>query len=105
MGLPFVALSTSSTIMYKNMGISDSQIAFWTSIIMLPWSIKPLWGPFLEMYKTRTFFVYTTQIFTGCLFGLVALTLKADHFFSLSIAVLSIIAFSGSTHDTAADGV
>jgi PAT family beta-lactamase induction signal transducer AmpG len=91
--------------MYKNMGISDSQIAFWTSIIMLPWSIKPLWGPFLEMYKTRTFFVYTTQIFTGCLFGLVALTLKADHFFSLSIAVLSIIAFSGSTHDTAADGV
>jgi PAT family beta-lactamase induction signal transducer AmpG len=72
---------------------------------MLPWSIKPLWGPFLEMYKTRTFFVYTTQIFTGCLFGLVALTLKADHFFSLSIAVLSIIAFSGSTHDTAADGV
>jgi len=105
MGLPFVALSTSSSIMYKNMGISDSQIAFWTSIIMLPWSIKPLWGPFLEMYKTRTFFVYTTQIFTGCLFGLVALTLKADHFFSLSIAVLSIIAFSGSTHDTAADGV
>ena len=87
------------------MGISDSQIAFWTSIIMLPWSIKPLWGPFLEMYKTRTFFVYTTQIFTGCLFGLVALTLKVDHFFSLSIAVLSIIAFSGSTHDTAADGV
>ena len=105
MGLPFVALSTSSSIMYKNMGISDSQIAFWTSIIMLPWSIKPLWGPFLEMYKTRTFFVYTTQIFTGCLFGLVALTLKADHYFSLSIAVLSIIAFSGSTHDTAADGV
>ena len=105
MGLPFVALSTSSSIMYKNMGISDSQIAFWTSIIMLPWSIKQLWGPFLEMYKTRTFFVYTTQIFTGCLFGLVALTLKADHFFSLSIAVLSIIAFSGSTHDTAADGV
>ena len=105
MGLPFVALSTSSSIMYKNMGISDSQIAFWTSIIMLPWSIKPLWGPFLEMYKTRSFFVYTTQIFTGCLFGLVALTLKADHFFSLSIAVLSIIAFSGSTHDTAADGV
>jgi len=105
MGLPFVALSTSSSIMYKNMGISDSQIAFWTSIIMLPWSIKPLWGPFLEMYKTRTFFVYTTQIFTGCLFGLVALTLKVDHFFSLSIAVLSIIAFSGSTHDTAADGV
>ena len=87
------------------MGISDSQIAFWTSLIMLPWTIKPLWGPFLEMFKTKKFFVYTTEIFTGCLFGLVALTLHADHFFSLSIAVLAIIAFSGATHDTAADGV
>ena len=70
MGLPFVALSGASSIMYKNMGISDTQIAFWTSLIMFPWTIKPLWGPFLEMYKTKKFFVYTTQIFTGLLFGL-----------------------------------
>ncbi len=105
MGLPFVALAAASSIMYKNMGISDSQIAFWTSLIMLPWTIKPLWGPFLEMFKTKKFFVYTTQMFTGCLFGLVALTLQTDHFFSLSIAVFAIIAFSGATHDTAADGV
>ena len=105
MGLPFVALATASAIMYKNMGISDSQIAFWTSLIMLPWTIKPLWGPFLEMFKTKKFFVYTTQIFTGCLFGLVALTLHSDHFFSLSIGVFAIIAFGGATHDTAADGV
>lgn len=105
MGLPFVALSGASSIMYKNMGISDTKIAFWTSLIMLPWTIKPLWGPFLEMYKTKKFFVYTTQIFTGLLFGLLALTLQMDHFFSLSIGVLAIIAISGSTHDTAADGV
>ena len=105
MGLPFVALSGASSIMYKNMGISDTQIAFWTSLIMFPWTIKPLWGPFLEMYKTKKFFVYTTQIFTGLLFGLLALTLQMDHFFSFSIAILTIIALSGSTHDTAADGV
>ncbi|WEK18058.1 MAG: MFS transporter [Candidatus Pedobacter colombiensis] len=105
MGLPFVALSGASSIMYKNMGISDTQIAFWTSLIMFPWTIKPLWGPFLEMYKTKKFFVYTTQIFTGLLFGLLALTLQMDHFFSFSIAILTIIAISGSTHDTAADGV
>lgn len=105
MGLPFVALAAASSLMYKNMGIPDAQIAFWTSLIMLPWTLKPLWGPFLEMYKTRKFFVYATQIFTGLLFGLVALTLHLDHFFSFSIAVLSIIAFSGATHDTAADGV
>lgn len=105
MGLPFVALSGASSIMYKNMGVSDSQIAFWTSLIMLPWTLKPLWGPFLEMYKTRKFFVYTTQIFTGLLFGLVGLTLQLDYFFSISIAVLTIIALSGATHDIAADGV
>ncbi len=105
MGLPFVALSGASSIMYKNLGVSDTQIAFWTSLIMLPWTIKPLWGPFLEMYKTKKFFVYTTQIFTGLLFGLLALTLQLDHFFSFSIAVLTIIAFSGATHDIAADGV
>lgn len=105
MGLPFVALATASAIMYKNMGISDTQIAFWTSLIMLPWTLKPLWGPFLEMFKTKKFFVYTTQIFTGVLFGLTALTLHSNQFFALSIAMLAIIAFSGATHDTAADGV
>lgn len=105
MGLPFVALSGASAIMYKNMGISDTRIAFWTSLIMLPWTLKPLWGPFLEMYKTKKFFVYTTQIFTGILFGLLALTLQLDQFFSFSIAIMSIIAISGATHDTAADGV
>ena len=105
MGLPFVALAAACSIMYKNMGISDSSIAFWTSLIMLPWTLKPLWGPFLEMYKTKKFFVYTTQIFTGVLFGLVALSLHANAFFSISIAILAIIAFSGATHDIAADGV
>ena len=105
MGLPFVALAATSAIMYKNLGVSDSKIAFWTSLIMLPWTLKPLWGPFLEMYKTRKFFVYTTQILTGLLFGLVGLSLQLDQFFSISIAVMAIIALSASTHDIAADGV
>ena len=105
MGLPFVALAAASSIMYKDLGIGDASIAFWTSLIMLPWTLKPLWVPFLEMYKTRKFFVYTTQLLTGVLFGLVALSLQANSFFSISIAILAIIAFSGATHDTAADGV
>lgn len=105
MGLPFVALAAASSLMYKNMGISDTQIAFWTSLIMLPWTLKPLWGPFLEMYKTKKFFVYITQIITGVLFTLVGLSLQLNHFFSISIGILSLIAFSGATHDTAADGV
>ena len=105
MGLPFVALAAASAIMYKNMGITNTQIAFWTSLIMLPWTLKPLWGPFLEMFKTKKFFVYTSQIFTGCMFGLVALSLHAEYFFAFSICILAIIAFSGATHDMAADGV
>ena len=105
MGLPFVALSTTISIMYKNMGLSDGTIAFWTSLIMLPWTIKPFWGPFLEMFKTKKYFVYTTQIFTGILFALAAISLQTNYYFWLSIAVFFVIALSASTHDTAADGV
>jgi PAT family beta-lactamase induction signal transducer AmpG len=105
MGLPFVVLAAAGSIMYKNMGVSDTQIALWTSLIMLPWTLKPLWAPFVEMFKTKKFFVYTTQIFTGVLFGLVGLALNADHFFAITISIFAIIAFSASTHDIAADGV
>ncbi len=105
MGLPFVALSSASAIMYKNFGISDTSIAFWTSLIMLPWTLKPLWGPFLEMFKTKKYFVYITQIITGSIFGLISISLHLDHFFSISITLMAIIAISASTHDTAADGI
>lgn len=105
MGLPFVALSVASALMYKNLGFSDTAIAFWTSMIMWPWTLKFFWGPFLEMYKTKKFFVCATQILTGVLFGLVALSLNLPQPFSISIAVMAVIAFSGATHDMAADGI
>ncbi len=105
MGLPFVVLNMVSVLMFKGMGISDAQIAFWTSLIMLPWTLKPLWSPFLGMFKTKKFFVVLTQIVTGICFGLVALALQMPHFFAITIAILFIIAFSGATHDIATDGV
>lgn len=105
MGLPFVAIAQASALMYKNMGISDTQIALWTSLIMLPWTLKPLWSPVLEMFKTKKHFVVATQIATGMLFALVALTLPLDGFFRYSIALLAIVALSGATHDIAADGL
>ena len=76
MGMPFVVLNMVCTLMFKGLDISDAQIAFWTSIIMFPWTLKPLWSPLLEIYKTKKFFVIVTQIATGCIFGLVALALK-----------------------------
>ena len=104
MGMPFVVLNMVSSLMYKGMGVSDKQIAFWTSLIMLPWTLKPLWSPFLEIYKTKKFFVVLTQLLTGILFALVAFALHLPSFFAITIAIFAVIALSGATHDIAADG-
>lgn len=104
MGMPFVVLNMVCTLMYKGMGVSDAQIAFWTSLIMLPWTLKPLWSPFLEIYKTKKFFVVLTQTLTGVMFALVAFALNLPNFFAITIAMLAVIALSGATHDIAADG-
>ncbi len=105
MGLPFVAISVASVLMFTNMGISDSKIAFWTSLVMIPWTLKPLWSGFLEMFKTKKFFVVFTEILSGVLFGLIALSLPLPSFFTYSIALMGILAFSGASHDIAGDGV
>ena len=105
MGLPFIAVNLVSTFMFKDLGISDTEIAFWTSIIMMPWTLKFLWSPFLEMYRTKKFFVVLTQLLSGLLFGIVAFSLKFDYFFAISISTMAVIALSGATHDIACDGV
>lgn len=105
MGLPFIAVNLVSVYMFKNLGISDTQIAFWTSLIMMPWTLKFLWSPFLEMYRTKKFFVLLTEILSGLLFGVVAFSLFFDYFFAISISTMAVIAFSGATHDIACDGV
>lgn len=105
MGMPFVILNMVCVLMFKGLGIEDSQIALWTSVIMFPWTIKFLWSPFLEIFKTKKFFVVTTQLISGVGFGLVALALHLDHFFAISIAILAVIALSGATHDIALDGL
>lgn len=105
MGLPFVVLNMVSVLMFKGMGEADAQIALWTSLIMLPWTLKFLWSPFLEMFKTKKFFVVLTQMVTGAGFALVALALQLPFYFAVCVALLAIIAFSGATHDVATDGV
>jgi PAT family beta-lactamase induction signal transducer AmpG len=105
MGLPFVVLNMVSAVMFKDLQVSDAQIAFWTSLIMWPWTIKFLWSPILELYKTKKFFVILTQVLSGVLFGLVAFALHLPSFFAVCIALLAVVAFSGATHDIVADGV
>lgn len=104
-GLPFVVLNMVVVLMYKGLGVSNATITFWTSLIMLPWTLKPLWSPFMELYGTKKFYVVATECFTGVMFGVVALSLTLSDFFAASIAGLALIAFSGATHDIAGDGV
>ena len=105
MGLPFVVLNMVSAVLFKDLGITDARIAFWTSLIMWPWTIKFLWSPFLEFYRTKRFWVVATQFLSGVLFGLAALSLHLPSFFAVTVALFAVVAFSGATHDIAADGV
>lgn len=104
-GLPFVAINAVAVLMYKSLNVSDALIAFWTSLILLPYTLKPLWSPILEMFKTKKHFVVFTQFIIGITFVLVAFTLPLPNFFKYSIALLGLMAFSGSTHDISADGI
>ncbi len=104
-GLPFVAVNVVSVLMYKSMGRTDGEIAFFTTLVALPWMLKPIWGPILEMFKTKKYFVIATQFAGGVLFGMLALTLQLPNFFQWSLVLFAIIAFNFATHDIAADGV
>lgn len=103
-GIPYVMVMTVSVAMYKKLGISNTDIAFYTSLLYLPWTIKFLWGPFVDMFKTKRVWITTTQfILSIALFG-IALSLTTSGFFALSIFVFSLMAFASATHDIAADG-
>jgi len=91
--------------MYKAMNVPDAQIALFTTLVIFPWTLKPVWGPLLEMFKTKKYFVVATEFIGGVSFGLLALTLPLDGFFQYSLAFLLVIAFNGATHDIAGDGV
>lgn len=105
MGLPFVILNMVCVLMFKGLGIADSSIALWTSVIMFPWTLKFLWSPFLELVPSKRTIVCLTQIVSGVGLGCVAVALHLPFFFAVSIAVLAVVAFSGSTHDIALDGL
>ncbi|MFZ3288552.1 MAG: MFS transporter [Telluria sp.] len=102
--IPYVVVMSLSVIMYKNAGISNTDIALYTSWLYLPWVIKPLWSPFVEMFRTKRFWIVSLQLLIGASLALVALTMQVSAFFQASLAVLWLMAFSSATHDIAADG-
>ncbi len=105
MGLPLIMLNLVAPIMFKDLGVSDARVAFWTSLLILPWSLKPLWSPLLEMFRTKKFFVVVTQFLSGIALALVAMTLPLPSFFPYAVAIMAVVAFSGATHDIALDGI
>ncbi len=103
-GIPYVVVMALSVIMYKRLGISNTDIALYTSWLYLPWVIKPLWSPIVDILKTKRAWIVAMQLIIGAALGAVALTIPAPNFFKASLAVFWLLAFSSATHDIAADG-
>jgi len=102
--LPNVAVATLSVVMYKNLGLSNTEIALYTSWLYLPWVIKPLWSPLVDLFGTKRGWTVVLQFVVGVAFALVAFALPAPHFFQLTLAMFWLLAFASATHDIAADG-
>lgn len=103
-GIPYVVAMTVAVIMYKRLGISNTDIALYTSWLYLPWVIKPFWSPFVDLIKTKRLWIITMQLLIGAGLAGVAFLIPAPFFFQATLAVLWLIAFSSATHDIAADG-
>ncbi len=103
-GLPYVAVMTISVIMYKRLGLSNTDIALYTGWLYLPWVIKPFWSPFIDIISTKRRWVVTMQWLIGVAFAGIAFALPTPFFFSLTLAVFWLVGFTSATHDIAADG-
>jgi MFS transporter, PAT family, beta-lactamase induction signal transducer AmpG len=103
-GIPYVVVMIVSVIMYKRLGISNTDIALYTSWLYLPWVIKPLWSPIVDILKTRRLWIVSMQLLVGAGLAGVALTIPTEPFFQYTLAFLWLLAFSSATHDIAADG-
>src|SRR5512146_2206210 len=103
-GIPYVIVMTMSVVMYKRLGISNTDIAVYTSLLYLPWVIKPLWSPFVDILKTKRFWIITMQLIIALGLGGAAFSVTLPNFFILTLLFFWLIAFSSATHDIAADG-
>ncbi len=103
-GLPYILVMIVSVVMYKRLGVSNTDIALYTSWLYLPWTIKPLWSPIVDALRTKRFWIISMQLLIGAGLGGVAMTIPADNYFRLTLAFFWLLAFSSATHDIAADG-
>lgn len=103
-GLPLVILMAVSLIFYKQMGLSNTAVTFYTSWMYLPWILKPVWSPFIDLVKTKRWWVLLTEILLGAAFGGVAFTIPTSFWLQGTLFFFWVAAFTGASHCVAADG-
>lgn len=103
-GLPYVIVITLSVVMYKQLGLGNAEVAYYTGWFYLPWLIKPLWSPFVDLLKTRRWWIVAMQLLMGMGMAGIAFTLPLEGWLQWSLAIFWLMAFSSATHDVAADG-
>ncbi len=103
-GIPYVMAMTVSVVLYKRLGLSNTDIAFYTSWLYLPWVIKPLWSPVVELFRTKRYWILLMQLLIGTALASIAFSIPAARFLQYTLAFFWLMAFSSATHDTAADG-
>ncbi len=105
MGIPFNVINNTTSTMFKSLGLSDGQITVSLGSIVVAWSLKPLWAAFLDMYRTKKFFVLTMEVLIAALFAGVAMCLPLPGYFQITIILLWVAAFASSTQDICGDGI
>lgn len=103
-GLPYIVVMTVAGIMFKRLGISNTDIALYTSWLYIPWVFKPVWSPLVDILKSKRWWIVCMQILIGGALAGIALCLPGPQAFRYSLAFMWLLAFSSATHDIAADG-
>ena len=103
-GLPYIIVITLSVVMYKQLGLGNAEVAYYTGWFYLPWLIKPLWSPFVDLLKTKRWWIVTMQLLIGAGMAGIAFTLPMVGYLQWTLAIFWLMAFSSATHDVAADG-
>ncbi len=103
-GLPYILVMSVAGVMYKILGISNAENTLFTGLLYLPWVIKPLWSPFVDIIKTKRWWILIMQLIIGLALVGVAMVIPMNNFFKYSLAFLWLLAFSSATHDISADG-
>jgi PAT family beta-lactamase induction signal transducer AmpG len=102
-GLPYFIVNTISLVMFKDMGMDNGTLALLTSLISLPWVVKPLWSPFVDLIKTKRWWIVAMQFVMLAAVGLIAFSVRLTTF-TVTLILFIIAAFASATHDIAADG-